>query len=122
MDELDHIFKAYDANPDICRHCGGIRNLGGCRNIKKTTPKEDRSLGLNSSLAESLTNHKPDEEQIQRIEDVRRGADQFATFIDVHIPDSREKSLAKTKLEECVMWAVKGLILPSNNPTKEDND
>lgn len=77
---------------------------------------------LKSSLAESLTNHKPDEEQIQRIEDIRRGADQFATFIDVHVPDSREKSLAKTKLEECLMWAVKGLILPSNNPIKENND
>lgn len=75
---------------------------------------------LKSSLAESLTNHKPDEEQISRIEDLRRGADQFTTFLDVHVPDSREKSLAKTKLEECVMWAVKGLILPSNNKNKDD--
>jgi len=114
----DHAFEAYDANPDICRHCGGIRNLGGCVDISRPQT-EAPALGLKSSLAESLTIHSPNQEQIDRIEDVRRGADQFATLIDVHIPDSREKSLAKTKLEECVMWAVKGLILPSNQGPKE---
>lgn len=30
-------------------------------------------------------------------------AEQFSPF------DNREKSLAMTKLEECVMWAVKGI-------------
>jgi hypothetical protein len=28
---------------------------------------------------------------------------------ELYPSDSREKSLAMTKLEECVMWAVKGL-------------
>lgn len=30
-------------------------------------------------------------------------------FIDVNTPKGREASLAKTKIEEAVMWAVKGL-------------
>jgi hypothetical protein len=30
-------------------------------------------------------------------------------FIDEHVPKGREASLAKTKLEEAVMWAVKGI-------------
>jgi hypothetical protein len=30
-------------------------------------------------------------------------------FIDEHVPQSREASLAKTKVEEAVMWSVKGL-------------
>jgi hypothetical protein len=30
-------------------------------------------------------------------------------YIDARIPKGREASLAKTKIEEAVMWAVKGL-------------
>lgn len=30
-------------------------------------------------------------------------------FIDSRVPKGREASLAKTKIEEAVMWAVKGL-------------
>jgi hypothetical protein len=30
-------------------------------------------------------------------------------FIDERVPKGREASLAKTKIEEAVMWAVKGL-------------
>jgi hypothetical protein len=30
-------------------------------------------------------------------------------FIDERVPKGREASIAKTKMEECVMWAVKGL-------------
>ena len=30
-------------------------------------------------------------------------------YIDSHVPKGREASLAKTKVEEAVMWAVKGL-------------
>ena len=30
-------------------------------------------------------------------------------YIDARIPKGREASLAKTKVEEAVMWAVKGL-------------
>ena len=30
-------------------------------------------------------------------------------FVDARVPKGREASLAKTKIEEAVMWAVKGL-------------
>ena len=30
-------------------------------------------------------------------------------YIEAHVPKGREASIAKTKMEEAVMWAVKGL-------------
>ena len=43
--------------------------------------------------------------QKARIEGVRQYAKQLAEVINEICPDSREKSLAMTKLEEVVMWA-----------------
>ena len=34
---------------------------------------------------------------------------EMLAIIDRHVPKGREASLAKTKIEEAVMWAVKGL-------------
>ena len=34
---------------------------------------------------------------------------EFTATIDVCVPKGREASLAKTKIEEAVMWAIKGL-------------
>jgi ribonucleotide reductase beta subunit family protein with ferritin-like domain len=33
----------------------------------------------------------------------------FDTLISSYVPNGREQALAKTKIEEAVMWAVKGL-------------
>lgn len=59
----------------------------------------------------SLTNVAPSEEQIQRIESLRGWAKDYASAIMRHVPEGRERSLAKTKLEESVMWAVKAIAL-----------
>ncbi len=34
---------------------------------------------------------------------------EFLTYLETNIPASRERSLAATKIEEAVMWAVKGI-------------
>jgi hypothetical protein len=34
---------------------------------------------------------------------------EFLKLVDQYVPKGREASLAKTKIEEAVMWAVKGL-------------
>lgn len=55
----------------------------------------------------NLTNHPPiDGSVVDRFEDVRRAAKQLAHIIDTRCPDSREKSLALTNLEQTVMWAI----------------
>ena len=47
----------------------------------------------------------------QNVADVIKGrARDIDAWLD-HLPPSREKSLALTKLEECVMWAQKAIGL-----------
>ena len=40
---------------------------------------------------------------------IKDQAQTMIEYINDHVPPGREGALAKTKLEECVMWAVKGL-------------
>lgn len=56
-------------------------------------------------LAKRFTYHKPKDGQPERYEQIRASALAFAELVDGFAPDSREKSLAITALEESVMWA-----------------
>lgn len=62
-------------------------------------------------LIRNLSHHKPDENDQKNIENLRNAFKDFAYIID-RVPDGRAKSLAQTKLEECLMWAVKGIVVP----------
>ena len=62
-------------------------------------------------LRRSLTNHSPDQEQVNRIELVRDLAYGFGVVVIENTPQSRAQSIALTKLEEAVMWAVKAIVL-----------
>ena len=53
----------------------------------------------------NFTYHKPKEGQVMKYEVIRDNAKDLAYLFEFHCPDSREKSLAMTKLEEAVMWA-----------------
>lgn len=57
------------------------------------------------NIDNNFTYHAPKGDQQMRYQSIREIAKGLAMFIDDHCPDSREKSLAMTKLEECVMWA-----------------
>lgn len=52
-----------------------------------------------------FTYHSPTHDKIITHEAIREQAKNYAYFLDAVLPDSREKSLAITKLEEVVMWA-----------------
>ena len=60
---------------------------------------------MNEQIESAFTYHAPKGNQPKRYEAIRGFAKQFALLIDDFCPDSREKSLAMTKLEEAVMWA-----------------
>ena len=52
-----------------------------------------------------FTYHAPSESQVQQYSEIRGHAKNMARVIDSECPESREKALALTKLEESVMWA-----------------
>lgn len=58
-----------------------------------------------STIEHNFTYHPPKPGQPQKYTDIRDFAKGLALLIDSTCPDSREKSLALTKLEESVMWA-----------------
>ncbi len=58
-----------------------------------------------ADIANRFTYHQPKSDQTTRYEMIRQHAHGLATLINNHAPDSREKSLAITHLEDAVMWA-----------------
>jgi len=56
-------------------------------------------------LDNRFTYHAPKNDQARRYEMIRAEAYVLAILINGESPDSREKSLAITHLEEAVMWA-----------------
>lgn len=73
------------------------------------TPEEKEAEGRR--IARSLTNVKPTDKGIDRIEEVRDVCKSLAFIIIEECPRSRERSLALTHLEETAMWAVKSIVL-----------
>lgn len=56
-----------------------------------------------------FTYHAPQPGQPEIYQEIRDNAYDLASLIDARVPDSREKSLAITHLEQAVMWANAGL-------------
>lgn len=64
-------------------------------------------------MRRAIEHHAPGEKEIREIVKLRRAALAFADALDdISTVNHREKALAETKFEECVMWAVKSLVLP----------
>jgi len=64
--------------------------------------------------------HHPAGTQPQRYKLIRENAINFAYAIERMCPESREKSLAFTKLEEVVMWANAAIARNSVEEKKDD--
>ncbi|MFO0898959.1 MAG: hypothetical protein U0836_16165 [Pirellulales bacterium] len=56
-----------------------------------------------------FTYHKPGGDQTERYQAMRGYAREYALMLVRCVPDSRERALALTKLEEAVMWANAGI-------------
>lgn len=60
---------------------------------------------MNEKIENAFTYHQPTDGQPEKYEAIREKAKELAYLIDELCPNSREKSLAMTKLEEASMWA-----------------
>ena len=60
---------------------------------------------MSAEIEKRFTYHPPKGDQPKRYEVLRNEAKEFAEMLDGFCPQSRELSLALTKLEEAVMWA-----------------
>lgn len=56
-------------------------------------------------LKKRFTYHAPNVAQMQKYESIRKNAFAFSALLNTYCPESRELSLAITKLEEVVFWA-----------------
>ncbi|MCK5604555.1 hypothetical protein KAR91_21885 [Candidatus Pacearchaeota archaeon] len=54
--------------------------------------------------------HKPNEAKQKRCEEIRSTAKDFARLIGITCPESRERALAMTKIEESLMWAIAAIV------------
>lgn len=60
-------------------------------------------------IDEIYTHHPLSPEQIEKCSAIRQASKELAHLINDSAPDSREKSLALSKLEEAAMWANAGV-------------
>lgn len=62
-------------------------------------------MPVNSQIENNFKYHSPKEGQPEKYTAIREKAKELAHMIDELCPNSREKSLAHTNLEQAVMWA-----------------
>ena len=60
---------------------------------------------MNERIENNFMYHEPKEGQLEKYASIRDKAKDLAYLIEELCPDSREKSLAITNLEQFVMWA-----------------
>ena len=60
---------------------------------------------MRERIENNFTYHSPKGDQPERYEAIRQNAKSLAFLLVDLCSDSRERSLALTKLEECVFWA-----------------
>lgn len=57
------------------------------------------------TIERNFTYHAPHGDQVERYGEIRAGGKRLAELIAAACPDSRERALAFTKLEEAIFWA-----------------
>lgn len=64
---------------------------------------------MDAKIENAFMYHEPKDDQPTKYQAIREKSKEMAYLIKDLVPDSREKSLALIKLEECSMWANAGI-------------
>lgn len=75
--------------------------------LTMNSQKESNNLGNNNDNI--FTYHQPNKNTEDSYTQLQAKAREFSELVDELVPASREQSLAKTKIEEAVMWANAGV-------------
>lgn len=70
----------------------------------------------NEQIENTFTYHRPFGDQPQRYEVLRKLAKAMAHTIQATCPESREKALALTNLQQTVMWANASIAINEKEP------
>jgi hypothetical protein len=100
-------YSSGDALTSIART--NLRRKNMAENDGVTNVGSHYDGGLAERLDNSFTYHAPKGNQTDRYHRLRETAKVLAVQINEEVPNSREKSLAITKLEEAIMWANKAI-------------
>ena len=68
-------------------------------------------------MKKTFAYHKPSEEGLKRITQLRQAFSNLHDVIEALAPNSRERSVALTELETTAMWAIKAVVC--NDPDSE---
>jgi hypothetical protein len=69
---------------------------------------------VNPVIENNFSRHDMDDDQVWSSNEIREAAKRLAYLIDLRVPDSREKSLAMTNLEQTVFWSTAGIARNDN--------
>jgi dihydroorotase-like cyclic amidohydrolase len=69
-----------------------------------------------SQIDDIFTYHRPFADQQKRYEQMRDGAKHLAHILNLSCPESREKSLAITSLQQAIMWANASIAINEKEP------
>ena len=69
----------------------------------------------NVEIENIFTYHPPTDSQVHRYDQLRQEARDLALMIQDYCPDSREKALAITNLQQAIMWANASIAINESN-------
>ena len=73
-------------------------------------------------IKNNFTYHTPTEDMPKKFEALRNKAKELAFLIEELVPKGREQSLAHTKLQEVIMWANAGIVIPKSEEKQLDKN